>query len=746
MYIVPFMQPSTNTRPSRNSVSKDKEWHRQYGRHIVSAAYHDEKHRDWLKETSIRKKFYLSDQWIYDEDAQTFLVDGDGNSKGRIRVQLNQIRGLVNRLKGNAIKMNFNASVKADSSKAMKRRDQALAERLFYSEAAQMAPSFKNYIQSRMSIGDSEAESFENFNSEYQDEFVRAMNALAKNVARKNKFKRHSSHLAEHLAYSGIGVKAYDIQAHEMKFRLVEPHNFFFDRSKTDRDLEDCEYMGEIRFLDLPTITESFDISKEDVEIIEDHMTACTNETYMANYGNLGNSSWWKSGKVPVFYTYYKDYEAQKYGYVRDQWGYILLAILDSDQNPGGAEYTESDLVPMDELSDIQRGYIGSKGVKTVRVANWRETVIIPSEYLHGNAQGSFRQDRKNDIVLRHGSLKYQRRRNASPFDSFPPYCVSAYLYVDGQLYTPIDDAINPQRLINRMMSLYEAQFNQMKPAFEAYDISALKDSGLDEAELNRIINEGGTVPLNGRGMGVNNLMHRYEPAAPRTMQYLGGFVEDLFSKTDRIIGENPSMRGQGNPEQLIGFTKLMIERGGITQEPYYEALRTILMSAYQAILDIGKVVYIENPSDIVDEIGENNYKVIEITKDYLAEDFSAFIEEQPSDEIMTQAADQLIFMLMTAGMLDQDTAAGLIGRSTADDVTAAARHFVSEQQKARQMQAEMEAQQAASQQGQIQEERQHEMNMKDQEHRNRMAEQEGEMYNQIAAVNARAQAKKVTE
>ena len=213
-------------------------------------------------------------------------------------------------------------------------------------------------------------------------------------------------------------------------------------------DLSDAEFMGEWYYLDSPTIFERFQgLSDEERQAIE---AASVNNAADIHRIIDGYSSV-SSNKIPVYEMYWRDTEAQEYGYVLDEFGYPYFCRINSEDSP----YTDKDLIDTKGLAldHVLKG----KKKKKVYVDVLRYCIFIPKEEVGLQSGNSL------DIVLEWGEVPYQEKYKLDPSSVSFPYKCYTWAYDKGEILSPIDDAINPQRFINRLLSVAESHINNVR-------------------------------------------------------------------------------------------------------------------------------------------------------------------------------------------------------------------------------------------------------------------------------------------
>lgn len=99
--------------------------------------------------------------------------------------------------------------------------------------------------------------------------------------------------------------------------------------------------------------------------------------------------------------------------------------------------------------------------------------------------------------------------------------------------------------------------------------------------------------------------------------------------------------------------------------------------------------------------VGDDYAKILELTEEYNAEDFRAFVRREPDMAKQKEAANTLLFALRQANLIDETRMAKLFNNSTIDDIARAMREYAGE--KMVMAKEQMKQQQQQMQQEQIQ-------------------------------------------
>jgi hypothetical protein len=328
-------------------------------------------------------------------------------------------------------------------------------------------------------------------------------------------------------------------------------------------------------------------------------------------------------------------------------------------------------------------------------------TAFIPREIVaYGTSIESEAAKKITDVVLDWGLAPYQETETLEYNSVVYPYKCYAWAYINGEVMSPIDDAIDPQRLINRVLSVAENQINNSGGSGVAYDVDMLEDEGQTIKDLQK----GKPVGFRAKGRGMQNAITTYDTNMKAGTQVLLSLTEVLKSSTQRMTGVNDALKGEstGN-DQLVGVTQLMIQRGSLMQEPFYNAMLMVFKQCYQAIASVGKRIYADNNNsrNLAIAVGDDMAEIIKISKEMVSETFRAFVKRENNDEILKNAADQMLLQLISipapiGPLIDEKRYADLLGRATPDDVAGAVRAFAKEKMELKRMSAKAEQQQQA--------------------------------------------------
>jgi len=668
-----YLTPSEQ-RPEMINSTKDESYHVKFARYCIGQC-NNYKHTNWLNKIEKNKRFYVGNQWSDKEDIDTFLKDDNNEDRNRLSVVDNIIRPMIIQYRGNAIRMNISYRAKSVSPMSINRREIELGRmKLFTKVANDGSNPFAKQIKKNLPVGDNEAETAAIFRNTYVDKYVRQINNLLRYVSERNRFIETQDKISEEMALSGCAVmKTFEYAGHQ-EFKIVPSENYLFDNSCIMNDHSDAAFWGDFVELTPPEIYEICqNLSAEQKKAVDNFARLYSGQGFTIN----GKTSRMNNGRVPLFTMYWRDTEVEEYGYVKDQYGYNKLTkinyVYEGETTP---RYTDKDLVKVDTI-EAKRALGGQ--IKKKRYFDVLRTCqIIPKEILGSVIESQSERDALTDIIGNWGIAPYQETETMEYNSVKSPYKVYCWGYIDGEIMSPVDDAIDPQRLINRTLSIAENQMNNSRGSGTVYD----KDLVEDEKQLLMDINQSRPIGVRTKGLGVQNVIGSYDGTVKNGTTVLFNIIDAMKSYTQKMTGVNDALKGEfTGSDQLVGVTQLMIQRGSLMQEPFYNAITQIYRQCFQSICTVGKRIYCDNERNLAIAVGDEGAEIIRISKDMRTEDFRVFIKRENSDEMLAAQADQMILLLKDRMMIDDKRAASLWGRSNPDEVAMAIREYAAEKE-----------------------------------------------------------------
>lgn len=665
-----FLITTTPNKPNRIEIpefEKNEDYHVKYARWVIGSGS-TQLHRDFLNNYKINSQFYMNKQWLLTEDTEAFFKDESGQDRNRLKVTRNYIQPMVEQYRGNAERMTFDMKVANLSPMARSRRELGLAKLLLYNDVARDMSGFGDYMKSNnMPVGSS-TEIEDKYSNLYSDKNIISINRLLRYSKHTNNLDSYKSVSARDIALAGISIqKPYPYNG-EWLFKRVLPNKFGWDRSATDPCLLDSEYFFEDDNLSVSTLFETYqNISLDQRKRIENFVSSSASRY---SYGSPIDLA--IAGKVPVYYSVWRDLVVDMFAYVNDQFGQrILQRINYIEYGQEEPKYTFRDVIPYEDLTPYQQKVMKGSSTTLLYVDMWRYCTFIPLEIV---AAGPMDRTAK-DIVLECGVLPYQEPNLYRPTNMLPPYKVGTWSYMDGIVLSPVDVVINPQRMINRFLSVMENQINNSGGAGVVYDSDLTE--GIPDDEIRVKINRGESIGVRGKGRGVQNVFGRYDSTPKESIIAFSQLIESFKLGIEQVTGVNESVKGESNnPDQLVGVMQLMIQRGSIIQEPFYKAIMDLYRGCYQSIATSGKRYYIDNDVELVDAVGEESAEILKLSKDMRNESMRVTLVRSIDSANERMTVDSTLMSFLQFGLIDQDVASKLYGRATMEEALLEMREY----------------------------------------------------------------------
>jgi hypothetical protein len=682
-------------RPERTvaEATKKEDYHLQNGRWCVYFS-NNNRTMEHMRNIHTNRSFYSPNkQWGVEEDFANFLMDESGQTTNRIKVEMNYIQVMGNQFIGNVCRMGVRSKAQSFSPMAKVRKEEEAAKNLIYFDAAKNStPEHAEYLMANKPIGTSEMETQRMFENSYTDELTKGVNALLRYFENINNVDTLKREIAESMTISGMSVVKPEVYAGDYRLRWVQPERFFFDREARKYDLSDAAYMGEYEEMMLTDIYEKCYQLGGDVKN--------SIEAFKANYGGYAAG---KPDRLRVYKVYWRDISIDRWGYVEDEYGDIVFERINythpDDEKP---KYTEKDVVNVSKLTPHQKKIIrkdSGKAIRTGYTDQWRFVEFVPREYL-GRMVNSTNKDDVKDLVLDYGVMEYQEPSVYTPFNMETPYKVGFYIYTDGYVYSPLDIAINPQRVANRMISVVENMFNNAHGSGTILPEESVNKSNYTAAEMLRRMkrNEPLILPVAMFG-GTQNAVGSYDSnigaGARNLIDTAGMFLQSI----EKMTGVNEAMKGQmERPDQLVGTMQLMIQKGTVVTERFYTAIRELFRQCYQAAATSGRRFYINEKPQLVCIVGDKEADVIELSRDMMLERYRVSVDLTADEQTERQFVDMMLMQFLQIGLIDKGRFSQLMGRGNADDMYYALREHTKELLEAEAQAAQMQQEQAEMQ------------------------------------------------
>lgn len=633
--------------------------------------------------STIRWNFYNNNQWIIQEDNDTFLLDETNDTRNRVKFTVNIIEPLVKFLVGNTIRTDFSYTAVNLSPKAWARREEKLRSAKHITQIGQQFPKFQPALEKEFNIGKNQEETVDKFNRYYTDEYRDSINCLIDNVSEQENFEELKNKIGLSFAVDGIGIVKDYFRNGRHKFKRIFLKDYVWDMSAVEPDHSDAAWQGDRSNMLRTDMLEQFDnmdadcreMLKAPVDIGADYFQQSDLAGDFMRFTPFGD-------KHPVFDFCWRDYEECYYGCVLDEFGYEIYTKID------GEVYTEDDLIEptIPFHIKIMKGKLIQK-----RYPEVGKYVIVTPRYEVGNKSSN--PEKKSSVcILEYGDVPYTEstvNRNGS----HSPYNIYCLNYYEGIVNSPLDSLISPQRFINRLVSMGESASNNWRPSGTIIDEDAISGSKDELIDLQANVNKGKLIKVRANGM-LNNVVGTYGSNNGDVTNVMINTANALNQMVSSGKGINESMTGTVGGYRVSSSAVMSnIQQGSLMQEDFFFAISQVFYRIYNKIATRGKLCYIENETELTKITGDGYAKILTLSKDLETEDVRIYIKRAVSKEQQIKTADELLFTLRQAQLIDDETFASLFHVSDVEQVTKGMFEFQNKLSEAK-MKAQQEAEQ----------------------------------------------------
>ena len=682
------------TRPNRITDKKDDLYNDRWATYIYQSSL-NQKMRNNVAKSIVNWAFFKNNQWIFEDDEEYFLRDISGNIRNRLRLSHNIIRPMIRRLVGNAIRNDFSFGVTSISANSINRMELRLAKALAMTRLAKDSPFEQVIKNSDPMVGDDEDETKIKFSNYYIDEYAQNIEFLIRNVAERNEFDTLKRELSQSLALDGIGIVHEEEYNGEQIFTNIRLHNFGWDVSARRWDLSDADYMYHVEHLSPVAIAEFYSdevgASQEVFSYLESMGSSLpmSNQSMFSSVGGFSNVGTQGDFRFPVYKSSIRDGEYVEYGVVKSDDGYDLYTKI----NHRNSKYTDADLIDSPYYKSVMKDRM------KVRVYEdyIREIHFIPQVSFGTDAQ----QKKMRTMTGNSNLILMSKERMYPEKDSFQrstlqfPYKVYTWMFDEGEIVSPVDAMIDPQRFVNRVLSVVDHHVNNSNPSGNIIEKDSV-ESPQHEQEIREGIVNGDSIFIRAGG-NVQNSIGKYSAGGMDSIGSLINLATSFQQMTNDIAGNNEGITGTGTSVRAsAAVTQNQVFQGTIMQEDFYFALSKIFQKVYQSIAIRGKKIYIDNNIQLVKMVGDRFASHFQLTEDYNLEDFRSFLERVPNYQESIKAGNEQLMMFKNLGMLDDKMVSDMWNKSTPREVgRGLAEYAVAKIEAQKQQQAMAEQQQS---------------------------------------------------
>lgn len=662
-----LMTPETRPDMFVPRSKKDREYRRRRSRSNLACLNTGPILRMHAKSRAAMKVY--NDEVLTDEDIDTFILDESGNPRNRVMYGFNMVKPIIEQHRGTAIQSQYSASVQPVTQNARTARQVALAKEVLAHGLAEISPQMRRILSANHNLGRTMQETLDLNDQLYRDPHVKAMNLLLQRSADMCDFNRFEGDSAMRFAFTGMEVEIYRDGQRFIRRERVHPHDFFWDTSAREPDLSDASHMGICPFMTVPRIAEEWRVDREQLKHIEAMIRTYAGLPWTAS--SFRAYDIWSQDKVRVWSDFWIDEQEEVYGYIEGP-GLVPTLVCVGEKDDSGREYKEADLIGPPETARNKEIFAGDKTAKlTVESVNY--CTFVPWEYMAGcdsskYSNKHYQEGRLTDLVLDDGVYGLQEYIAIEPQRARMPIKVTTFANVDGEIVSPVQAVLSPNKFVNRVLSSTESLMNASGGKVPLVDMD-LVDPALDEVEVDIRRKQGRTIPLRAGGRGVSNAIGSHDDS-PGSGVYAGmQVVQQVQDMMRTVTGVHQPMTGEQEKGQLVKVTEILVQRGALMQEAFHDARADLKLQGYRFLATAGKEFYLENWDVLVDLIPEEDILYLFQTRRMEVECFNASVQRDNPERTKRQLANSWLDQLVQFGFVDRGSYVQLYNTSTMDDV-----------------------------------------------------------------------------
>jgi hypothetical protein len=661
-------------RPSRLHSLKDKQYHLIYTRACLEDGY-NHKMISFQYKCEINWNFYKGEQWLFAEDLDPFFMDDSGETRNRIKFIQNIIRPYIEYFRGSIIRMDMAGQAQSATNLASDRREASLQKIMMLSYIANNAPKeIQNFLRKDFGVEKSDEETMQMFQNLYKDEFIEDINSIISHIATENDIETEKILICENIAVTGIAAELEEEMMGRQIWTSLDPKGLILDRSARRPDFKDGEYIGYVSLVSIADIAERYpNMTSEQLSKIE--QKAISNYT-KGNQFNIFDTLNGSFGRIPIVKMFWRDIE-------RVKW----VAIFDENNNPKLEKWetviedlesqslAKKVMIPIKEMEELSKE---NEWLKTTFYKNkkWNNEIYIHTdlvrftEMITYDMSGSLSGE---EDIIAFGVVPHQTEYSYRHRFVDYPIKVATWSYSNGDILSPIDTLISPQRFLNRMLSMSESRINNSRGSGVFYDRDMISSTS-DEAEVLRDMNLGKPIGVESGGNLNNSVMAYGNDLGSGTIQ-LFNVIQTMKSMAESVMGGGESLTGQGGSYRASAkVAQQNLNQGTTMQEPVFFAVSNLIMSMYNSMANKGRRILASNRNELEVVVGTDTYRPIQLSKHLSLEEYRVRIVRGGTPEKEAEAANEILMMLRGQQMLSEEMFAEAYGKTTINGIGAVLR------------------------------------------------------------------------
>lgn len=626
------------------------------------------------KKAWLAEKAYAG-QTMTQEDYDTFFLDDTMNPRGRTYFNFNLVKPIVEQFRGTALQNTFSASVQPVTHRTETRRMAALGEQMLMHSLSELSPEMDRIVRSRVNIGRTMDETRGLFEArQWADPYTRAMNHLLARMLEISEINRYASDDMLRFVLWGVLPKIAQGRGSHFRWDHIHPSQFFWDTECKSFHMEDAAFKGVFRQMSMPRIAEDWNVDQDTLKDIESSIHA---------YGPSGRDfRLMNRMHVRVTSDYWTDVMYQEFGYMMLHDVPTLVRVGEREDGLNDNPISHNDLIDPPDTEENRELFGGRKTrkshVECIRFADmvlWEDMAGISVPEHH---KDKFRNGNMPDLVLDHGVWSLQEYNPYDPAYARNPVKSVMFAQVGGEVVSPIQAVLDPNRFMDRIASAIEQQANNSGGRSPIIDMDQI-DPALDAGEVELRLKNGRMVEARTNGRGVGGVVGTYDSSMGQgvfSMLQIMNATEDLIRK---VTGVNSTFAGEAQKDMRNGVTNALIQRGALMMQPVHSCIEDLDMQMCRCMATAGKEWYLEHPDVLQDLVTDADMSLLYQGRDFALERFNVQIRRDDPDQVKVKEANAWLEVLIQRGLIDRTRYADLYGRSHVEDVAVAVREYTAE-------------------------------------------------------------------
>ena len=674
-------------RMDKPAAQKDEQYDAKMGRADASSVnstmivkMHE---KAWLAEKAYRG------EPMTQEDYDTFFTDDSMNTRNRTVFNFNMVKPIVEQARGTALRSSFNAKVKPVTHRTETRRMQAMGQQLLMHSLGDMSKEMRAIIGSHYNLGDTMGETRNIFESKWKDPNIKAIQHLLQRMLDINELDRYASEDAMNFVLWGVSAKIARGRGSHYRWDHVHPSQFFWDTMSKRFDQEDAAFKGIFQDMTMPRIAEDWNVDKDTLQDIEQSLHA---------YGPRGkNFSLMSLTQVRTTTNFWTDVMYQEFGYINMGDVPTLVRVGDREDGYKDNPITYNDLIDPPDTPRNEELFKGKKTRKSyvecprfVEMVLWEDLAGTSVKKEH---QRAYESGNLPDLVLDSGPWPLQEYNPYDPAYARNPVKSVMFAQAGGEVVSPIQAVLSPNRFMDRLASAIEQQANDSGGRATVIDMDQI-DPKQDANDVRRELKNGGMIEARTNGRGVNGVITSQDNSMGSGVYSMLQIMSATEEMVRKVMGNNSTFSGETAKDQRNGVAAAMIQRGDLMMSPIHNCLDDQKLQMCRSMVTAGKEWYLQHPDVLVDLVTEADLLYLYQGRDFEMERFDVTLKPDDADETKMKEAKFELDRLVQLGFIDRARYADLYDRADMDEIAPAIRQYTAELMQAEAAQQKAQAKQ----------------------------------------------------